>query len=414
MLIRKLFKFENAHIVRNCTSDRCKRSIHGHSYKVELLLKASKLDHGQMVYDFGLLKGVIKELFDSFDHAICYWQKDDPEYIQACKTFSARWVALPVSPSAEQFSRIFFYLAQQVLASTTTQNGEGDVEVYSVIVHETDTGYAQSFLEDIENEQMGLLSLDQIIFSEQVQVEWSDPQMYENLKNGIKFQNPNVKSKVNITCPRHGIFKQLAKSHLEGAGCLKCRNESYLMGADEFIRRSVIVHGDRYNYDGVKYIDNHTKVDIVCPIHGMFSQQPRTHLKGRGCPYCSKWVSNGELEFLSCIGIPMSPNNRQVRIGKYFVDGLLDTTVYEFLGDYWHGNLNIYDSNDVNRNVNQTFGELHRKTVNKFDYLIQHNFAVKFIWECDWNKWKKARNTELPIIDYQSKNPLLNRSDFST
>lgn len=60
MLIRKLFKFENAHIVRNCTSDRCKRSIHGHSYKVELLLKASKLDHGQMVYDFGLLKGVIK------------------------------------------------------------------------------------------------------------------------------------------------------------------------------------------------------------------------------------------------------------------------------------------------------------------------------------------------------------------
>jgi len=195
MLIRKLFKFENAHIVRNCTSDRCKRSIHGHSYKVELLLKASRLDHGQMVYDFGLLKGVIKELFDSFDHAICYWQKDDPEYIQACKTFSARWVALPVSPSAEQFSRIFFYLAQQVLASTTTQS---DVEVYSVIVHETDTGYAQSFLEDIENEQMGLLSLDQIIFSEQVQIEWSDPQMYENLKNGIKFQNPNVELQVNI------------------------------------------------------------------------------------------------------------------------------------------------------------------------------------------------------------------------
>lgn len=198
MLIRKLFKFENAHIVRNCTSDRCKRSIHGHSYKVELLLKASKLDHGQMVYDFGLLKGVIKELYDSFDHAICFWQKDDPAYIDACKTFSARWISLPVSPSAEQFSRIFFYLAQQVLNSTTTQNGEGDVEVYSVIVHETDTGYAQSFQEDIDNVQMGTLSLDQIVFSEQVQAEWSDVQMYENLKKGIKFQNPNVELQVNI------------------------------------------------------------------------------------------------------------------------------------------------------------------------------------------------------------------------
>jgi len=198
MLIRKLFKFENAHIVRNCTSDRCKRSIHGHSYKVELILKASKLDHGQMVYDFGLLKGVIKELFDSFDHAICFWQDDSAEYIQACKTFSARWVALPVSPSAEQFSRIFFYLAQQVLKSTETQNGEGDVEVYSVIVHETDTGYAQSFLEDIQNTQMGDLDLESIEFSEQVRLEWSDPEMYEQLKQGTKFQNPKVELQVTI------------------------------------------------------------------------------------------------------------------------------------------------------------------------------------------------------------------------
>ncbi len=198
MLIRKLFKFENAHIVRNCTSDRCKRSIHGHSYKVELLLKASKLDHGQMVYDFGLLKGVIKDLYDSFDHAICFWQQDNPDYIEACKNFSARWVSLPVSPSAEQFSRIFFYLAQQVLTSTETQNGEGDVEVYSVIVHETDTGYAQSFAEDITNEQMGLLNLDQIEFSEQVKAEWADPEMFDKLIRGIKFQNPSVDLQVKL------------------------------------------------------------------------------------------------------------------------------------------------------------------------------------------------------------------------
>lgn len=198
MLIRKLFKFENAHVVRNCTSDRCKRSIHGHSYKVELLLKASKLDHGQMVYDFGLLKGVIKDLIDSFDHAICFWEKDDSQYINACQTFSARWISLPVSPSAEQFSRIFFYLAQQVLQSTITQNGEGDVEVYSVIVHETDTGYAQSFIEDIQNEQMGILSLDGIVFSEQIQIEWANPQMYEDLKKGMKFNNPQVDLQVEV------------------------------------------------------------------------------------------------------------------------------------------------------------------------------------------------------------------------
>lgn len=198
MLIRKLFKFENAHIVRNCTSDRCRRSIHGHSYQVELILSASRLDHGQMVYDFGLLKGVIKDLIDSFDHAICFWNKDDAGYIEACKTYSARWISLPVSPSAEQFSRIFFFLADQVLQQTVTQNGEGDVQVHSVIVHETATGYAQCFRDDIENVQMGQLTLEEIEFSQQVQQEWINPHMYEQLKQGTGFLNPQVNPQVML------------------------------------------------------------------------------------------------------------------------------------------------------------------------------------------------------------------------
>ena len=192
MLIRKLFKFENAHIVRNCSSDRCKRSIHGHSYKVEVFLQANRLDHGQMVYDFGLMKGIIKDLIDSFDHAITFWDKDDADYVTACKNFSARWIALPVSPSAEQFSRVFFFLVDAVLKHTNMQNGEGDVTIHSVIVHETDTGYAQCFREDIENVQMGELSLADIVFSEQVKVEWAMSDMYDRLKNGDLFDNPTV------------------------------------------------------------------------------------------------------------------------------------------------------------------------------------------------------------------------------
>lgn len=198
MIIRKLFKFENAHIVRNCSSDRCKRSIHGHSYKVEILLEASALDHGQMVYDFGLMKSEIKDLIDSFDHALTFWDKDDAAYVAACKQFSARWVALPVSPSAEQFSRVFFFLVQQVLKQTQTQNGEHDVQVYSVIVHETDTGYAQCFQADIDNPQMGKLELAQIVFSAQIQAEWQNPQMYQQLIAGQPFHNPKVALQVPI------------------------------------------------------------------------------------------------------------------------------------------------------------------------------------------------------------------------
>lgn len=198
MLIRKLFKFENAHIVRNCSSDRCKRSIHGHSYKVEVLLQANRLDHGQMVYDFGLMKGIIKDLIDSFDHAITFWDKDDADYVAACKNFSARWIALPVSPSAEQFSRVFFFLVDAVLKHTNMQNGEGDVTLHSVIVHETDTGYAQCFREDIENVQMGELSLAEIVFSEQVKIEWAMPDMYDRLKKSDLFDNPTVDLQVKV------------------------------------------------------------------------------------------------------------------------------------------------------------------------------------------------------------------------
>lgn len=196
MLIRKLFSFENAHIVRNCTSDRCRRSIHGHSYKVEVILEAQALDQGQMVYDFGLMKGPLRTLIDSFDHAICFWDRDDPAYIEACRTFSARWISLPVSPSAEQFSRIFFLLADAVLANTVMKNGEADVAVNSVIVHETATGYAQCFREDVLNPRMGPIALEAIVFSEQVRSEWSDPELYERLKRGERFMNPSVERQV--------------------------------------------------------------------------------------------------------------------------------------------------------------------------------------------------------------------------
>jgi 6-pyruvoyltetrahydropterin/6-carboxytetrahydropterin synthase len=192
MLIRKLFKFENAHIVRNCSSERCRTSIHGHSYKVEVLLEAHALDHGQMVYDFGLMKGTIRDVIDAFDHAICFWNKDEAEYIRLCQQFSARWISLPVSPSAEQFARLFFVVIDRILAQTLMNNGESDVRLHSVIAHETDTGYAQAFREDAYNHKMGEILLEEIIFSAQCQQEWRDPHMYQKLLSKTPFSNPSV------------------------------------------------------------------------------------------------------------------------------------------------------------------------------------------------------------------------------
>ena len=190
MLIRKLFKFENAHIVRDCSTQRCSENIHGHSYKIEVLLESNYLDDGQMVYDFGLTKLYIKELIDSFDHAITLWSQDDKAYIDAMKKYSNRWVELPVSPSAEQFSRVIYLMVERVLACTDMQNGEREVKLHSIIVHETETGYAQGFKEDAHSELMGKIALEDISFSGQVQSEWSDVKLWDKLLNHTLITNP--------------------------------------------------------------------------------------------------------------------------------------------------------------------------------------------------------------------------------
>jgi len=187
MIIRKLFKFENAHIVRNCSTNRCKVNLHGHSYKVEVLLESNYLDNGQMVYDFGLFKSYIKDLIDSFDHSIALWSEDDKEYIKDMKKHSRRWVELPVSPSAEQFSRVIFLMVEKVLQKTTFKNGEKEVKVNSVIVHETDTGYAQCFFDDAHSKLMGEIELRDICFSQEIKSEWSDELLWEKLLGASRF-----------------------------------------------------------------------------------------------------------------------------------------------------------------------------------------------------------------------------------
>jgi len=190
MIIRKLFKFENAHVVRGCSTIKCRSSLHGHSYRVELLFESNFLDNGQMVYDFGLMKQNMKALVESFDHAIALWNQDNKEFVEDMKKHSQRWVELPVSPSAEQFSRVIFVMIDKLLKLTSTQNGEKNVTLNSVIVHETQTGYAQCFRDDAYSELMGKIELEHIVFSEAIKDDWKDSNLYEKLKNNQTFTNP--------------------------------------------------------------------------------------------------------------------------------------------------------------------------------------------------------------------------------
>ena len=110
--------------------------------------------------------------------------------------------------------------------------------------------------------------------------------------HGDKYDYSKVKyvnnhTKVCIVCPTHGDFWQKPNSHLSGRGCAKC-NQRYVYGKDEFIKMAQKRHNGKYDYSNIDYKGTEVKISIKCPIHGYFLQTPHSHLRGSGCPICGK------------------------------------------------------------------------------------------------------------------------------
>ena len=103
-----------------------------------------------------------------------------------------------------------------------------------------------------------------------------------------KFIYIDSKTKGEIICPEHGSFWQTPQSHVRGNACPLCANKKRggKSSIDQFVKKSIRIHGYKYNYSKVKYINAQTKITIICPIHGEFQQTPQAHLNGQGCPKC--------------------------------------------------------------------------------------------------------------------------------
>ena len=97
-----------------------------------------------------------------------------------------------------------------------------------------------------------------------------------------------VSEAVSIICNVHGEFLQKPAIHKSGSGCPKCTLGRRPASKSAVIARFVAVHGDRYDYSKVHYINSRTNVTLVCSLHGEFEQRPSSHLSGSGCPLCSK------------------------------------------------------------------------------------------------------------------------------
>ncbi len=117
--------------------------------------------------------------------------------------------------------------------------------------------------------------------------------IHNNFYDYSKTRYINSYTPVTVICPNHGEFYPQPATHLLKRGCMKCFYDRIANTTDKFIKKAREVHGDKYNYSKVVYINRTTKVVIICPIHGEFKQSPRDHIQGTGCPICSS--SKGEL-----------------------------------------------------------------------------------------------------------------------
>ena len=131
------------------------------------------------------------------------------------------------------------------------------------------------------------------------------------------------KTKVCIICPEHGEFWQAPTNHLKGHNCPKCIGKgAYKLTTEEFIEKAKQIHDEKYDYSKVEYVNAHTKVCIICPIHGEFWQAPTNHIDGKcGCPDCNKLFNEKKIgAFLNENGIRYIKQKTFKWLGKLRLD----------------------------------------------------------------------------------------------
>ena len=133
--IRKKWRIEMAHRLTVAHSKSCSDCIHGHSYIIEVLLRADQLDETGMVIDFGAL-GELKAIVMELDH--CLMLQTVPENEHEMST-NRKLVWTTFNPTAENMAKELY----DRMSLSSILRGQNRVQLVLVRVHETDSGYAE-------------------------------------------------------------------------------------------------------------------------------------------------------------------------------------------------------------------------------------------------------------------------------
>jgi len=114
-------------------------------------------------------------------------------------------------------------------------------------------------------------------------------------------------------------------------------------------------------------------------------------VRGRGCLLCSKGpVSKISQQWLDLLNIPQECREFLISELNYKVDAFVPetNTVYEFFGDYWHGNPERFDRTQEHPVCGKTFGELYEEAKTRIIRLEEAGYKVVYIWENDYLRLK--------------------------
>ncbi len=229
--------------------------------------------------------------------------------------------------------------------------------------------------------------------------------VHKNKYDYSKVEYTTSKIPIIIICKKHGEFLQTPNDHLNGRGCNQCGIDSMasLLAKtnNEFIHQSLIVHRNKYDYSKVVYVNNSTKITISCKKHGEFNQTPIHHLSGSGCPKCAcNRFSKAQIEWLTFIekfqGIKiqhaMNDGEYKIKKTRWLADGYCkDTnTIFEYHGDYWHGNPTKYDPEFINTVCNKKMKTLYAATLKREQKIRDLGYNLEIMWEFDWNQINKS------------------------
>lgn len=185
--------------------------------------------------------------------------------------------------------------------------------------------------------------------------------------------------KVCIICPIHGEFLQRPSNHLTGQGCKKCgiesRHQNKPKSIELFIEQCNLIHFGIYDYSKVKYIDNSTKVEIICLQHGSFWMRPYSHLSGQRCPTCSrnhnKSIDNYLFNTKKCKGC---------HIEKPIDDFYIANNYYRGKCKECECNIKVeYRKNPKNKELLRTYHKMYRNTRRKNDPVFRLRMDIPTI-----------------------------------